>query len=343
MTVDGDVAEDAGIIIKYARLSAGVVTISAAAIGFLLIFFGSIFHLSNRWSEALGAVGESVIASVLIFVLFSLFLDPVRQRRQAQEIAGYAINVAYGQFQERFESSLPSDVFEYGDVPTRSFRAAFETLIKSSNRYDVKGGAAEFATFRLAMSVQKQEFRDLELIRLCILDPRADDCLLAHVDMRLRQGVTPPSEESVRDETVALRERVFVSLVALYDIRVSLATTVYLHRDLPFMRCEMFDSGMFLTYYLDRSEYSENLQFSSNTRPYRAYGASMRMTRRFAKSISFGTQSSDSVDSEAKLLALLAELGCRTSLTDLRVARDERFRRFHGELAAGRIDAAEVF
>ncbi|UWE10020.1 hypothetical protein [Actinacidiphila bryophytorum] len=343
MTADGDTSGDNGIIVKYARLSAGVVTISATAIGFVLIFCGSIFHLSDRWSSAFGAVGESVIASVLIFVLFSLFLDPVRQRRQAQEIAGYAINVAYGRFQERFESSLPSEVFEYGDVPTRSFRAAFETLISASTRYDVKGGAAEFATFRLAMSIHKREFRDLEQIRLCILDPRADDCLRAHVGMRLRQGLTPPSEESVRDETVALRERVFVSLVALYDIRVSLATTVYLHRDLPFIRCEMFDGGMFLTYYLDRSEYSENLQFSSRTRPYRAYGASMRMTRRFARTVAFGAESSDSVDSEPELLALLAELGCHTSLAELRLARDERFRRFRGELAAGRIDPAEIF
>lgn len=328
---------------KYARLWAFIIMGTATAVGVFLIFCKYLFHLSTDSSNALAAMGESVIASVFIYIMVSLFLDPVRQRLQAEEITGYAIDVAHTQFQERFASSLPSAVFESADVPKPSFRVAFESLVKTSTRYDSKGGAAEFATFRLATGANKRVFRRLE-IRLCIVDPRADDCLRGHAIMRLRERSATRSLVTVAEATAALRQSLFVSLVALYDIRSSLATTVFLHRDLPFFRCEMFDTGMFLTYNLDGGEYPENLQFSSTTRPYRAYRANLEITRRFAsKVIYFNTQANRSVDTDLDFTALLTELGCQTPLAALRAARDERFREFRKALRKASISEAEIF
>ncbi|MFF1639809.1 hypothetical protein ACFVXA_19675 [Streptomyces sp. NPDC058246] len=337
-------ADGVRIFAKYARLWAVVVMLASTVVGVLLTLWGVFFDLDKDLSTALAAIGESVIASVLVYVMVSLFLDPVRQRLQAQELAGYAIGVAHSQFQERFEASLPSGVFESADVPKLAFREAFETLLVSSTRYDSKGSAAEFATFRLALGSRKRAFRRLDQIRLCILDPRAEECLRAHVSMRQREENNTEPRQTIEQGIEALRQRVFVSLAALHDLRTSLPTHVYLHRDLPFFRCEMFDGGMFLTYNLDATEYPENLQFSSRTRPYRAYHTSLDMTRRFAaKEIRFGSDSALGVDSDERFLDLLAELGCRTPLEELRTARDERFRRFRAQLREAGIDEGDIF
>ncbi|MFE2584522.1 hypothetical protein [Streptomyces sp. NPDC059378] len=337
-------ADGVRIFAKYARLWAVVVMLGATVAGVLLTLWGLLFDLDQQWSTALAAIGESVIASVFIYVMVSLFLDPIRQRLQAQELAGYAIDVAHSQFQERFEASLPSGVFESADVPKLAFREAFQVLLESSTRYDSKGGAAEFATFRLAQGAEKRAFRRLDQIRLCIIDPRAEDCLRAHVFMRLREGRATLSPDRVNNEIKKLQERVYVSLTALHDLRTALPTTVYLHRDLPFFRCEMFDSGMFLTYYLDGTEYPENLQFTSKTRPYRAYHASMDMTRRFAsKIIPFGMEASHSIESDQEFSGLLTELGCHKPLEALRELRDERFDQFRSQLREAGIDAQDIF
>ncbi|MFE4696305.1 hypothetical protein ACFRIC_04365 [Streptomyces sp. NPDC056738] len=332
------------IFAKYARLWAVVVMLASTVVGVLLTLWGVFFEIDKDLSTALAAIGESVIASVLVYVMVSLFLDPVRQRLQAQELAGYAIDVAHSQFQERFEVSLPSEVFESADVPKQAFREAFESLLVTSTRYDSKGSAAEFATFRLALGSQKRAFRRLDQIRLCLLDPRAEDSLRAHVIMSQREHNGRRPHPTVDQGIEALRRQIFISLAALHDLRSSLPTYVYLHRDLPFFRCEMFDGGMFLTYNLDGTEYPENLQFSSRTRPYRAYHSSLDMTRRFAsREIRFGSESALGVDSDSRFVELLAELGCRIPLDELRTARDERFRRFRAQLRAARIDEGDIF
>ncbi|WP_369244478.1 hypothetical protein [Streptomyces sp. R41] len=331
------------IFAKYARLWAVIVMLASTVVGVLLTMWGVFFDLDEDLSTALAAIGESVIASVLVYVMVSLFLDPIRQRLQAQELAGYAIDVAHSQFQERFEASLPSGVFESADVPKLAFREAFEALLVTSTRYDSKGSAAEFATFRLAQGSQKRVFRRLE-IRLCILDPRAEECLRAHVIMRQREQRGTRTPDSIEEGIEALRRQVFISLTALHDLRASLPTHVYLHRDLPFFRCEMFDGGMFLTYNLDGTEYPENLQFSSQTRPYRAYHTSLDMTRWFtSKEIHFGSHSALGVDSDPRFLDLLEELGCQTPLDELRTHRDERFRRFRAQLREAGIDEGDIF
>jgi hypothetical protein len=108
----------------------------------------------------------------------------------------------------------------------------------------------------------------------------------------------------------------------------------------------MFDDGMFLTYYVGGDPYPETLEFSASTRPYRAYRSAMLLVRRFAtKTIQFGHSgpSADLVLDDAGLMALLSELGCRTSIDELRVKRDERFRDLEEKLSAAGISKNELF
>jgi hypothetical protein len=156
------VDEEDQIFTRYARLWAFVTMSIAAALGIFLTLSAVLFRISSSTGTALAAVGESIIASVFLYVLVSLFLDPVRQRSQARQLAGYAISVANSEFKRRFEASLPEAVFESTATLSPAFKVAFSDLLSRSRRYDVKGSTARFATYRLAKLAHRREFQQLD-------------------------------------------------------------------------------------------------------------------------------------------------------------------------------------
>lgn len=220
------------------------------------------------------------------------------------------------------------------------------TLLTKSTRYDHCGTTAHFASFRLACARHHPEIIHLDQIRLCIIDPRADDVIRAHCQLRLRDDSTANRSALIASEILRMKEEVYTTLVALFDVGGYASTVVYLHSNLPYFRCEMFDDGMFLTYYLGGDLYPETLEFSSSTRPYSAYKSAMLLVRRFAtKTIQFGAMgpSSDLIEDDTRLISLLSDLGCTTSLDELRVKRDERFRELEEGLSAAGISKADLF
>jgi hypothetical protein len=311
-----------------------------------LIVVGYSGHLPAKYSSAFEAVGEAIIASLILYILVSLFLDPRRQLAQAHELAKYAIDEANKQFQERFQISLPTAVYEASSVPKRDFRQNFVKLLAESTRYDHCGTTAHFASFRLAAASRNPEVTDLDQIRLCILDPRADDIIRAHCYLRLRGGNSERLADFVSAEVARLQDEIYTTLVALYDISDTVSTSVFLHANLPYFRCEMFDGGMFLTYYLGGSAYPETLEFATSTRPYGAYKSAMTLVRRFStRTIQFGhsAPSSDQIRDEDSLALLLSELGCTKLLDDLRTNRDRRFAGLTERLVSAGIDVSQPF
>jgi hypothetical protein len=334
------------IFMRYARAWAVLIVIVAFILALGLIVAGYLAALPVKYLDAFRAVGESIIASLFLYILVSLFLDPRRQLSQAHSLAQYAIQEANKQFQERFQVSLPTAVYEASSIPKKDFRENFTSLLTASTRYDHCGTTAHFASFRLAAARQNPEVTRLDQIRLCILDPQASDIIRAHCYLRLREGTNERLNEFVAREVARLQEEIYTTLVALYDISDTISTTVFLHSNLPYFRCEMFDGGMFLTYYLGGSNYPETLEFSNSTRPYRAYKSAMILVRRFAtRTIQFGHSgpSSDLVRDEDTLRTLLEELGSTSSLDHLRSNRDRRFADLTEKLSSAGISVSRLF
>lgn len=335
------------LITRYTRIWA-VLTVSGAFVlgAALVVISYAVMPLPTDLSQAFRAIGESVIASLIIYVLIALFLDPRRQQMQTARVAGYAISEANRQFQEKFQVSLPTASYVSSSIPKLGFRENFVTLLEASSRYDHFGTTAHFATFRLAVASRRPEITALDQIRLSILDPRVDQTIRAHCELRLTDSEDEAIAESVLNEVARLKQEVHISLIALYDIRSTVSTSVYLHANLPFFRCEMFDDGMFLTYYLGGAPFPETLEFSATTRPYRAYKSAMILARRFAtKVIRFGNEgpSADLINDDNTLQALLSDLDCNIPLSELRSMRDARFADLSNRLAAGGIDKKELF
>jgi hypothetical protein len=338
--------DGAVFIARYARAWTVLIIIAGVILSLGLIAVGYLASLPHKYLDAFTAIGESVLASLLLYILISVFLDPRRQIAQAHSLAGYAIEEANRQFQQRFAASLPTAVYEASSLPKIEFRENFVELLTKSTRYDHCGTTAHFASFRLASARNHSEVRHLDQIRLCVLDPRADEVIRAHCLLRMRDDPRPNRHHHLVTEVARMKEEVFTTLLALFDISGYVSTAVYLHTNLPYFRCEMLDDGMFLTYYLGDARYPETLEFEAATRPYRAYKSAMILVRRFAtKTIQFGSSgpSADLVHDEDGLRDLLAELGCTVSIQELRQKRDARFANLAEGLTESGMGRPELF
>ena len=337
--------DDRDLRARYARARAVIIVVVLIIIGAVLSDIGAVLQVSEEIDSYSKSVGSAILASVIVYILISWLLEPVRQRAQAADVSRFAIEVANQQFQERFEASLPTATYEASAIPKPKFREAFVSLLGLSTRYDYKGDSANFTSFRLYTLSGKDELRRLE-IRICVIDPRADEPLRAHAEHRLARKRQIPTADILEKEIKQIREDVFVSMVALFDIRHAIATNLYFQRDLPFFRCEMFDDGMFLTYYLGSAAYPETLHFARNTRPYMAYNKSLELTRRFAwEAIYFSSvgPSTDLVATEEKLVERLRILGCQANPETLREKMDDRFENLRRELESGGVSPQGLF
>jgi hypothetical protein len=342
-------AQDANLLPGYIRAWAFIVVTGAFALGITFIVLGTLHNIPAAARSILQAVGTSVIASLILYVLVSLLIDPKRQLAQARQAMMYGVQLANRQFAERFEVALPTEVYESSTIPKPAFRNAFVELMCSSTRYDFRGDSASFTTYRLARCSDHPEIRRLDQVRLCVLDPLAPRATRIYAEQYLRQhGQSYDSAKTVAKER-NLREEIYVSLWTLYRIRHRVTASVYFHSDLPFFRCELFDNGMFLTYYLDRTiypNYPETLQFSSATRPYRAYSTAMAITRTYAPKVTvFGDvgPGADLVNDNEKFLELLTSLGCELTFAQLDKLQAARFQKFDRLLGEAGMAVTELF
>jgi hypothetical protein len=337
--------DDRDLRARYARARAVIIVVVLIGIGAALSDIGVVLEVSKEVDSYAKSIGSAILASVIVYILISWLLEPVRQRAQAADVSRFAIEVANRQFQERFEASLPTATYEASAIPKPKFQEAFVPMLVLSTRYDYKGDSANFTSFRLYTLSDKDEVRRLE-IRICVIDPRAEEPLRAHAEHRLARKRQIPTAGILEKEINQIREDVYVSMVALFDIRHAVATNLYFHRDLPFFRCEMFDDSMFLTYYLGSAAYPETLHFVRNTRPYMAYNKSLELTRRFAwEAIYFSSvgPSADLVSTEEKLVERLRILGCQADPEALREKMDDRFETLRRELGSGGVSPQGLF
>src|ERR1700685_2085423 len=117
------------LLTGYIRAWAFMVVIAAFILGVALIGVGTLHSVPGTARNILQAVGSSVIASLILYVLVSLLIDPRRQMAQAQQAMTYGVQLANRQFAERFAVALPTEVYESSKIPKPAFRDAFVELM----------------------------------------------------------------------------------------------------------------------------------------------------------------------------------------------------------------------
>lgn len=332
---------------RYARVWGWVTLAVLIGVSLFLTFSGQFFGLGSGANSYLKAIGGSLLASVAFYALVSIFLEPKVRALEARRVSNFAIQVANQQFYSRFQVSLPQAVFGDSELPKSEFSRAFAALLNDSSRYDFKGASAVFAAFRLATLKWRPEIQRLEEVRLRLADPRNDAMMRAHA--RIMRAEQRGGSKTIEQFQEQLRLDIAVSLVALFDIRAERPSAVYFHTDLPLFRCEMFDGGMFLSYYsfnLGRSAYPEALQYPRETRPYQAYRQGLELTRECASCVlAFRDEgaSADTISKPDQLTEWLQRLGLNQDLDALRNHRSERFELLTSRLGKAGLDPKTMF
>lgn len=326
----------------------GLITLAILVVlSLFLTFTGELLHLKGGSGTYLQAIGGSLLASVVFYALVSVFLEPKIRALEAIRVSNFAIQVANDQFRSRFQVSLPDAVYGDSDLPRTQFSKAFTALLKESSRYDFKGASAVFTAFRLDSLKRNPEVQRLEEVRLSLADPRDAAMMRAHAKVMWAEQMD--DLKTVDEFAEQLKIDIAVSLMSLFDIRNERPSIVYLHRDLPLFRCEMFDSGMFLSYYSfnpGRSAYPEALQYSPLTRPYQAYRQGLELTRNCASCMLWFTgegASADIINTNEALRVWLERLNLNTDLDELRMHRQNRFDKLNGRLAKEGLSTGSVF
>lgn len=289
------------------------------------------------WQTVTRSIGGGVLASAIFYVLVSIQLEPARQEAQLTRLIAHANDLLTGSFREHF-SSIPAGTYLGSKHPSAQFSRDFDALLGTSRSFDFKGGSARYTAARMATASQPA-WRNLDRIRLCLLDPRQenDTALRAFALQQLEQtgAVTGATrdEDVVQETVVSIRRDIYVTLVTLFDIRFKLATNVYFHRDLPFFRVEMFDDGMFLTHYRAGDEpYPTAFRYAKSSGTYDAYRLHMTLTGQHHYYGMWFSSGSARLKSDEDLGTALAELGCTDHLSRLRDDKEARLQGMRDQL-----------
>jgi hypothetical protein len=297
-----------------------IVGLCAVVVGAFLTVRSDKTYVTTLCAQISSAVGTSVLAALLVQWLYGLMAE----QALAQAVAVEASNAAEEQTKtflyERFARVVPIKSYARSQEPTEEFRADIEKLLRTSRSYRHKGSAAGFAGFRLQMLKNHQAIKDLDQIVFCILDPREQGLLEQQAWLKLTNaGERAFTREDLSRETDQLREEAFITLVTLYDIAHERPTTVYLHTENLFFRSEIFDDGLFISYYLG-GEYPGTYLYENSTFVWKAFLVNFQNVVRYSgteRCMEFRRQTD-----EAVFMQWIAELGCTADLPTLRSKRD---------------------
>lgn len=281
----------------------------------------------ENWRGAIGqeiliAIGTSILASILFYILYSMSAEEKVLREISESSAKAATEFATSLFQQRFESMLPVKVYPATSAPVEEFDIDFNNLLRDSKIYKHKGDSAGFATFRLTVLSERGYPLDKE-ITLLLLDPRRKDLFEERAKHELSSLHKMYNKAELLETANKLRNNVYITLMGLYDICHITKVQVAFYEEHVFFRTELMDGGAFLTYYLG-GEFPGSYLYPQKTFTYKAYFTNFRQVYDSStKKISFDNRLQD--DEFAKDLQ---ELGCEFNIDDLRKFKDERFEKY---------------
>jgi hypothetical protein len=317
-------------------------------IGGALMFLGAILALLSylprlaRVEEFLRTPGLHAFSVGLVLVLVEYLV-----RRDNAELLKEAVNEAMeehnAQLGELVSSSCNTAIseafrrspiasaesFPASDRPDGRFGERFANALGASNSYYVECCTASYASYRLCRLLSAAvRSRKLD-VRILLVDPRETPLVKARAELTLAHLTSGVTKRELEEGSEHIRKSVFTTIVALYEIQDILRVNVRLHKHFVFSRSELFDGGMFLSYYDGARPFPGSAFYPSESNVYTAY------RRRFLFYYEAGEVILPLAEqSDEALAALLKRLGCTHSVETLRQFVDERFRSYSGLMAA---------
>jgi hypothetical protein len=311
-----------------ATLSSKLVIVVALVIGLLMMGGAYTLAVIVNWQGVIGieiliAIGTSIVSSVIFYALYSRIAEERVLRDVASQTAKVATDYSMSLFASRFEDMLPSKIYPATPLPIEEFDQDFNKVLHESRIYYFKGGSADFTSFRLANLCAEGASLLGKNIVIILLDPTEIRFFEERAQTILSDSREFFSKEGLADMSNRLRRSVFVTLVALFDICQMIRVVVTFHKEHLFFRTEMFEGGMFLTYYVG-GEFPGTYFYPAGTFSYKAYLQNFNQSDQSGvPRLVFDTQTT-----EDDLASWLEELGCEYSIEDLRKLKHEVFERY---------------
>lgn len=301
------------------------------AISILLVAIGLIIFAllpSNQTISAIPlAIGTSILAALIVQSVYGRIAEERIVKKVAAETASAAVGYAKSVLHDHFTHVVPRTTYPRTLHPTREFRRDMAAQLRKSKIYLYKGDAASFAGFRLTKLATHPDLISKDKITICILDPRAERLVKQHARQKLRTKGNAYSKEDIAKKSDEIREEIFITLVALLDISHLIGVEVILHRESLFFRSEIFEDGLFVSYYLG-GHYPGTYFFTRDTYIYEAFQLNFQQIMDCSDYIvRFG----DAL-SEEEFCKQLEALGCAYDISLLRQKRDELYSTYEASL-----------
>lgn len=255
-------------LIKLARSTLFLLLVLISVVLFTL---GFVYEQKPLWSNTLIGIGASLLAACVFSLFYTWIVEKnvkeilnaeLEERLSAheehserrQEETALAIeramrNVATDISHSHYDSILralpqfvPIKVYPAAISSNPDYLMHLIANIRHSSEYVFRGVTGRHLPALL--------MRSRPITGACqsiILDPRESDLIALYV--RERFALQPQNRSAYEAKISEVRDEIFMSIVALFDISRFITVTVRLHRGPVYMRSEIFDQEAFLSVY----------------------------------------------------------------------------------------------
>jgi len=195
--------------------------------------------------ELLAAIGLNLLASIVFAVVFVLLSERVRERNLRDSLSDQFAVLSAGLRADLMSTAttyLPSKVYQPTSTFADSFNRDVTESLAATRLYAFRGTSAKYVPARIKLCRQHPQ-----QVRVVTLDPSSERAL------RRRAG-DRNIQESLRNRPIAdlisdIRDEIYMSLVALFDVRDACPIEILLVDEPLITRIEMFDDSVFVSWY----------------------------------------------------------------------------------------------
>jgi len=274
---------------------------------------------SALFVEIMLAVGTSIFSSLLIYFFYSRVVEKRVLKVVTSNAAEVAASYATSLYENRFERMMPTEVYSAAATPKPEFEEHLTRVLHESRIYWFKGDAGGYTVYRLNQLTNHHHLLE-KAITLLVLDPNDDYLLRERTKIELAEANASFTKDDLSRGIDHLRKSIFATVVAVFDNAHRARVNIGFHKEHLFFRSEIFDEGLFLTYYLG-GEFPATCFYPKKTLTYKACIENFRQIEKSATP----TFSFSAVDSDTVLIDKLGQLGCPFDLRELREFKDSMF------------------
>lgn len=257
----------------------------------ILFFIIILFNIPEPWKSLLLGTSGSLIASIIFTIVFKNHEKYALQSVQEAFIEE-SVRILEPRVSELTENALnriqdtsnnlslkinylPDKVFESSSSSSVAFEKHIASNTIGSRRIVFKGVSALIHANRLMLLLKDGKLNFENKIQILLLNPKNDDLLLSHESFRLHY--TEGNTKNIRERVEELKAEILTVILKLCQFTNDnyCNLDIRFHDELAVSRVEIFDNGIYLSYYNRGQPYPGTQYFNSSSEVYKPYNTNL--------------------------------------------------------------------